>query len=109
MVATIVLATGAYPLFVCIGTKHKVYGSLFGLLFCITWYVIHFIVIAIPALLKERSHERTFSESIDGSHAPIILITYESFFKTFTSSRMPTSYGRFAKGVHSFYDLFCLK
>ncbi|XP_065068506.1 stimulated by retinoic acid gene 6 protein-like isoform X2 [Rhopilema esculentum] len=38
MIATILLATGAYPLFVCIGTRHRTLGSTFGFIFSATWF-----------------------------------------------------------------------
>ena len=40
IIATVVIATGAYPLFVSIGSRYKRLGAVFGLAYTVTWYVM---------------------------------------------------------------------
>jgi len=42
MIATVVIATSAYPLFVCIGTKYKKWGALFGFTYSTAWFSLFF-------------------------------------------------------------------
>ena len=51
ILATIIIATGAYPLFVCIGTKHKRFGAVFGLAYSITWYDVSLYIKILFLLL----------------------------------------------------------
>ncbi|XP_065065632.1 stimulated by retinoic acid gene 6 protein-like [Rhopilema esculentum] len=43
IVSAMVIANAAFPLFVCIRTKFKIIGSLFGIFYCTAWIVLLYV------------------------------------------------------------------
>jgi len=61
MLATIVIALAAYPLFVAMRTSHKRAGSIFGIFYCVLWIGLQAIEIVVfsSSCLNSATHGST--------------------------------------------------
>ena len=67
MLATLVISLAAYPLFVCMRTPHKRAGSIFGIFYCILWYMLLMIYFDINTMLFHLKKHSVIENPFQGN------------------------------------------